>query len=71
MWIGETLIKLMQGGVTNVQERLLSPARPAEGIGGLVGIVLGFAAGYWGWKKFSLGIGFLSPAQLEELYKPE
>ena len=69
--IGNFGAKFIQGGYGNVIARWSSPANSFEAIAGLIGITIGFALGYWAWKLVMLRTGFLTPAQLDALNRPE
>jgi len=67
----DVFAKLIQGGPEVVFVRWAAPANVLEAISGYVGGLLGFAMGYWLWKRVMVRTGVLSPAQLRELYKSE
>lgn len=67
----ELVVVVVHGGFDAIIRTWSSPTSLFEGIAGLVGGGVGMAVGYWGWKKFSLAVGLLTPSQLEELYEPE
>lgn len=69
--VGNFGVKFIQGGYANILARWSSPANSFEAIGGLIGISIGFALGYWAWKQAMLRTGFLTPCQFDALNRPE
>jgi len=67
------IVELILGGSDYVIARWKwAPAtNRIELVAALIGGFIGMAIGFWSWKAICLRTGFLSPTQMEALYKPE